>query len=135
MKKNYVKPMMESEAFVANEYVAACWMATCSGRCGAVEKGYESLKTRITSGQSYDDMYLYTGSLTDTATKVTKSATDCESVTKDAGYPEWADQWYERWFWNWILVPWFGQQNTETSYYHPVTLEEGWGKSHPKASV
>ncbi|MCI5481301.1 MAG: hypothetical protein MR416_09025 [Lachnospiraceae bacterium] len=29
MKKVYVTPVMESEAFVANEYVAACWWVTC----------------------------------------------------------------------------------------------------------
>lgn len=31
MKKSYVKPIMESEAFVANEYVANCWEAFCEG--------------------------------------------------------------------------------------------------------
>lgn len=31
MKKNYVKPEMGSEAFVANEYVAACWTVECKG--------------------------------------------------------------------------------------------------------
>ena len=30
MKKAYVKPVMESEAFVANEYVAACKQVECS---------------------------------------------------------------------------------------------------------
>lgn len=29
MKREYVKPVMESEAFVANEYVAACWVVEC----------------------------------------------------------------------------------------------------------
>lgn len=27
--KKYVKPMMESEAFVANEYIGACWFIEC----------------------------------------------------------------------------------------------------------
>lgn len=31
MKKEYVKPVIESEEFVANEYVAACWVVTCVG--------------------------------------------------------------------------------------------------------
>lgn len=30
MRKTYVKPMMQSEAFVANEYVAACWKINCN---------------------------------------------------------------------------------------------------------
>ena len=29
MKRTYVKPVMESEEFVANEYVAACYLITC----------------------------------------------------------------------------------------------------------
>ncbi len=29
MKKSYVKPVMESEAFVANEYVGSCWYVVC----------------------------------------------------------------------------------------------------------
>lgn len=29
MKREYVKPVIESEEFVANEYVAACWIIKC----------------------------------------------------------------------------------------------------------
>ena len=28
--KTYVKPMMQSETFVANEYIAACWRINCN---------------------------------------------------------------------------------------------------------
>ena len=28
--KSYVKPMMESEVFAANEYIAACWRINCN---------------------------------------------------------------------------------------------------------
>ncbi|MGN0422060.1 MAG: hypothetical protein ACI4EY_04925 [Lachnospiraceae bacterium] len=34
MKKEYVKPVIESEEFVANEYVAACYRITCIGHKG-----------------------------------------------------------------------------------------------------
>ena len=40
--KKYVKPMMESEAFVANEFVSSCWTVTCDN-CGAWEEGYDIL--------------------------------------------------------------------------------------------
>lgn len=30
MRKEYVKPMMAGEEFVANEYVAACWYGNCN---------------------------------------------------------------------------------------------------------
>ena len=29
MKKEYIKPVMESEMFVANEYISTCWLVTC----------------------------------------------------------------------------------------------------------
>lgn len=32
MKKEYVKPMLEVEAFAANEYVAACYAVICNGQ-------------------------------------------------------------------------------------------------------
>lgn len=32
MKKEYVKPVIESEEFVANEYVALCWTGYCHER-------------------------------------------------------------------------------------------------------
>ena len=28
--KTYVKPMLQSETFVANEYIAACWKINCN---------------------------------------------------------------------------------------------------------
>ena len=34
MKKEYVKPVIESEEFVANEYVAGCWEVYCKGSPG-----------------------------------------------------------------------------------------------------
>lgn len=39
MRKEYVKPVMESEEFVSNEYVAACWTIICtnSPSCGVAE--------------------------------------------------------------------------------------------------
>lgn len=48
MKKTYVKPVMESEEFMANEYVAACWKVTCTGKgkCGTIE-------VRDTESQTY----------------------------------------------------------------------------------
>ncbi len=39
MKKSYVKPVMESEAFVANEYVGVCYYVKCSDHSeGEVKK-------------------------------------------------------------------------------------------------
>ena len=39
--KTYVKPMMESEVFMANEYVAVCWGVACDvGWANDHEKKY-----------------------------------------------------------------------------------------------
>ena len=51
MKKAYVKPVMESEEFVANEYVAACWTLTC------ITVGHECAgKTKIVKAEKLDDI-------------------------------------------------------------------------------
>lgn len=40
--KTYVKPMMESEVFMANEYVAVCWGVACDvGWANDYEQRYE----------------------------------------------------------------------------------------------
>ena len=35
MKKAYVKPSMESEAFIPSEYIAACWLIACDVKLGS----------------------------------------------------------------------------------------------------
>lgn len=42
MKREYVKPVMESEEFVANEYVAACWEVSCTGYEASLTHGAHS---------------------------------------------------------------------------------------------
>lgn len=44
MKKAYVKPVMESEEFVANEYVAACWKLTCQAGYWGGYSNHENCK-------------------------------------------------------------------------------------------
>ena len=46
--KKYIKPMMKSESFVSNEYVAACWWVNCNVRLGrpyVESNGKEGLQT------------------------------------------------------------------------------------------
>lgn len=47
MKKTYVKPVMESEEFVANEYVAACWDL----KCDTIGCEYDKYAVRIGGNQ------------------------------------------------------------------------------------
>lgn len=48
MKKEYVRPMMESETFITDEYIAACWTVWCNVPDGTGyyekngEPGYQS---------------------------------------------------------------------------------------------
>ncbi len=55
MKKVYVKPVMESEAFVANEYVAACFKITCNGHRPSRSFIY---KKTPTEAEDDDDFYV-----------------------------------------------------------------------------
>ena len=42
MKKEYVKPAMESEVFISNEYVAACYSGECDVTCGSYYSWYDA---------------------------------------------------------------------------------------------
>lgn len=68
MKKEYMKPMMESEVFVANEYVATCSKSehryelstellsciSCSSDC-AMEQEFERLVALVGESGTYED--------------------------------------------------------------------------------
>ena len=44
MRREYVKPVMQSEEFVANEYVAACWTIHCNVPTGT---GYLETNSQV----------------------------------------------------------------------------------------
>ena len=58
--KKYVKPMMESEAFVANEFVSACWTLSCVGGCGGVERVHDPNNNKY-DGTSFIDYDTFAG--------------------------------------------------------------------------
>ena len=67
MKKAYVTPVMESEAFVANEYVAACFKITCNGHKSSRSFIYKKTPTEAKDDDDfyYDNeigVWIYTGS-------------------------------------------------------------------------
>ena len=61
--REYVKPMMDSEVFVANEYVVACWGVACSvNLANSVEKnwtiGYGPWsESNYENGQTHDSAH------------------------------------------------------------------------------
>ena len=75
MKKAYVKPVMESEEFVVNEYVAACYEITCVGHLGGEQKCGSTIVTKEPNnewngdgfiGQSGADYLVYVGTINNT---------------------------------------------------------------------
>lgn len=59
MKRTYIKPFMESEEFVTNEYVAACFNVSCSEYGdGLTDCHYESFLIKGTDRQSAIDALL-----------------------------------------------------------------------------
>ena len=128
MRKEYVKPVMESEEFVSNEYVAACWTIICtnSPSCGVAE-----VKTAGDSKpegyKESNDVEIYAGAIGNSIG--CKSQDDLREYVNSFDFilPTTYDVVYR------ILKAIFG--NSITSY-HPVSLEKGHDNgAHPNASV
>lgn len=68
MKRTYIKPFMESEEFVTNEYVAACYKVTCEdGESMIVTKQPTFEWLGDSDGDGFVKTWLYNGTLmTDT---------------------------------------------------------------------
>lgn len=128
MRKEYVKPVMESEEFVSNEYVAACWTVACN-ECLGKEKGYENLKSGVTTEKFLGkEMSIYQNSL--------GGETPCQTYKIPSTEPEFS----LRNPWPWLL--WqifvelldFNPGYSGSVSYHSVSVTEGWD-NHPNASV
>lgn len=56
MRKEYVKPSITSEEFVANEYIAACWNISCN-----VPSGYGYIEKNGIPGYQSGDRFVAEG--------------------------------------------------------------------------
>lgn len=126
--KKYIKPVMESESFVANEYIGACWTITCHGQCkvGSFVTTDTTLYEDITKSQSSGNNYIYTGTLKD------KEASQCESFTQNSDKPDWVTGWRLELLYE--LLVWIFGQRQDTVYYHPVSVEQKGVSNGPNAS-
>lgn len=129
MKKEYTKPVMEGEAFVANEYVAACWTVECLN-CKAYDEVHQDVYKEYSSSVGepvYGDIYMYSGEI--------DGVDPCLSNTTTTK-PEWVTGWWGELFWT-ALKWWFGFNDPETTtYYHTIQFQDGWTHTnHPNASV
>ncbi len=132
MLKEYVKPVMESEEFTANEYVAACWTITCNNsnkeaKCGGTEQvkaeSMENISGLTLSGNSSSG--IFKGDIEGiTPGCTTISAYDLTNLLGILSYL-------------WDL--WVKGEVKEDDVFHPVTVtkghtdENGW--YYPNASV
>ncbi len=126
MKREYVKPVMEGEAFVANEYIAACWTVSCTNKeCGAWEEGYDSLKDGVTTTE-------YLGQSKSIYTEILGGKDPCKTYEIPAERPT---DFLGKIFW-FIFVDIIGIDpgNQGTVDYHEVAVKSGW-ENHPNASV
>lgn len=121
--KTYIKPIMESEAFVANEFVSACYYLDCTN-CDAIEfsKTQYNLSGYDNVGGQGQDIYMYTGKVNGVDT--------CSQVGGDVEFtkPGWINgisDWLPVIGWLVEGVVWeiFKDRYshlTETINYHPV---------------
>lgn len=127
MKKAYVKPVMESEAFVANEYVAACWTVACD-KCDAIQEGYDALYAQVKQGNTLTGD-IFAGDL--------GGVRGCQEYKVPNQKPSWTNFW-ARLLWE-IFVEWLGFDagSQTTGYYHVVDTTQNWTvtKNHPYSSV
>lgn len=129
--KKYMKPIMESESFVANEYVAACWTLTCVGTCGGVETSQSS----SLSAGSYFDYDEFDGNApcttkVDTDRLTIDSLEDFFKLVKDAFNTNMSIfEFFD------IIVN--GKEIETKTPVHPINVTSGWPAStgHPNASV
>lgn len=129
MKKVYTKPVMESEEFVSNEYVAACWTVDCL-ECGAYDEVYDTKYNEYlnasTKMEGYD-VYTYDGTI--------NGVDPCRSVT-ETSTPGWVNGFWATVVWT-VLKIWFGAQDEEhEKKYHTIQFSNGYKHTnHPNASV
>ena len=122
MRKEYVKPVMESEEFVSNEYVATCYLVTCLGNkengiptCGSLKLKEEP------NTESYDGYTAYIGTI---GGKDGCSTIPGDSVPRAIKLLIFLLSGFQYW-----------PEDEEDVKYHRVTVgDEGWD-NHPNASV
>lgn len=131
--RTYIKPVMESEAFVANEFVAACYTVKCTN-CGVYKEGYDSLKNSVGSAEI----------LGNTMTIWPDETGGCKHVEVPKSEPV-----VNEYPWTWVNIPswlyWkifvdilgWDSWTESTASYHPVSIENKWlyTTNHPNSSV
>ena len=132
--KKYMKPIMESEAFVSNEYIGTCYMLKCT-ECSATEYSQSEYDMSNYEKVPQTDMYMYTKTINGEATCKTVGGVD---ITEK---PDWIDRisswdnslnllyWLEE-----AVYDWYKSKYGATSpvvNYHPAFTEETNSTNYP----
>ena len=127
MRKEYVKPVMESEEFVSNEYVASCYTITSTyskGSCGNITGKNDDYEGTLSVNS--EGVGVYYGKIGE--------SNGCTNKVNNKDYNVTDISSFLKWLWD---VIW--DNTTTTEYFHPVSYTDGYktsdGKYHPNASV
>lgn len=146
--KKYIKPIMESESFVANEYISTCYTVTC-GTCGAWEEGYDSLAgTVITKDVTIWGKEYYSGTISEYEYKnpgSTGSGAPCTTFNASdkidindvvsLGWNGLQINWDLAW--PFIIQLIYGSNHESVTVHKDLSVVENWTHTtnHPNASV
>lgn len=144
--KKYVKPLMESEAFVANEYISTCYTVTC-GECGSWEEGYDKLAGSVITKpieNPFTGEVVFTGSVYESKLKngvgdkngnpcVTYSGSDRISILDC--FDGWSIDWDMAW--KWLIQQIYGYNQSSISVHQNMSVVPNWTHTtnHPNASI
>lgn len=85
-RKEYVKPAMEGESFVANEYVAACWVVACPD-CGGKDVFMKEPSSEYDNDGfielSQSRVWIYTGNLANYGPETHYRSDDDDKLLKE----------------------------------------------------
>ena len=131
--KNYVKPMMESEVFAANEYIAACYNISCNVPSGTGyyetngEPGYQSGHWSW-SGWVEGDEVIASGTGCGTTHYGVPGVPDDGPVANAMWQERWSDDYYPVYYWE------QGQSSWGHSSAHFSKVEDAEWEKNPNAS-
>lgn len=119
MKKKYVRPAMESETFITDEYIAACWTVWCN-----VPSGIGYIEKNGRKGyQAYEDVYIVSGSGCEVSH--TASGIDAAGPAANAMWDPYGGEPFEVFYW---------KNFRHGSGHHFSKVEDAEWKENPNAS-
>lgn len=145
--KKYVKPLMESEVFVSNEYISTCYTITC-GKCGSWQEGYDQLAGDVDSKpitNPFSGEVVYTGtfypSTLEHGSNNRPDGTPCVTYSGSDRISFWdifeglGIDWDKAW--QWLIQQIYGYNQSSISVHQDINIVPNWTHTtnHPNASI